>query len=190
VNELLARSSGTYDLPAWRRGPQTDNKWPHQEKIVYESELTYNNRVADTDPQYVRMDQRFVNLMPGRSSKIEICDLLGPKDGLIHVKRADGSGVLSHLLTQARVSLQALERAEVRQQFADLVGRYGRGRTLTLDFVPRKVGLAILLKDGEELNADTLFPFSQVALVQAARELEKKVELEIIGIRAEARTLS
>ncbi|WP_409470647.1 DUF6119 family protein [Streptomyces sp. HC307] len=42
---------------------------------------------------------------------------------------------------------------------------------------------AILLKDGTDLTADTLFPFSQVTLVQTARTLEPwGVQVEVIGI--------
>jgi len=49
--------------------------------------------------------------------------------------------------------------------------------------------LAILLKDGEDLTPDTLFPFSQVTLATTARELESRyqIPIEVIGIEADAR---
>jgi hypothetical protein len=44
-----------------------------------------------------------------------------------------------------------------------------------------------LLKNGEKLTPDTLFPFSQVTLASTARELESRYQIpvEVIGIDAE-----
>ena len=41
-----------------------------------------------------------------------------------------------------------------------------KGRDLPADFQPKKVIFAILLKNGEKLTPDTLFPFSQVTLAK------------------------
>jgi uncharacterized protein (TIGR04141 family) len=176
VERLLTRSSGVVTLPGWKR--RANGK--------YEEEKDYNDRVADGDPRYVRLDRRLVQTQPGRSSGIEICDLLGPDDELIHVKKASSSAPLSHLFAQGLVSAQALfQQAEVRKSFADLVRRHGRGRTVPEDFTPKKIVFGILLKDGEDLTVDTLFPFAQVALRQAAFDLEGRVEIEVVGIRVE-----
>ena len=48
----------------------------------------------------------------------------------------------------------------------------GKGRVIGDDFEPKKIVFAILLKDGEDLTPDTLFPFSQVTLASAARILQ------------------
>lgn len=63
-----------------------------------------------------------------------------------------------------------------------------KGRDIQADFVPKKVVLAILFKNGEDLTPDTLFPFSQVTLATTARELESRyqIPIEVIGIEADA----
>lgn len=177
--ERLLTSPGTATLPGWQR--DSTGK--------YEEEKAYNDRVADGDPRFVRLDRRLVQSQPGRSSGIEICDLLGPGDALIHVKKASSSAPLSHLFAQGLVSAQALFlQPEVRRDFAELVRRHGRGRTVPENFTPKKVLFGILLKDGEDLTADTLFPFAQVMLCQAAADLEGRgVVVEVVGIRAEQR---
>jgi len=40
-------------------------------------------------------------------------------------------------------------------------------------------------KDGEDLTVDTLFPFAQVALRQAALDLEGRVEVEVVAIHVD-----
>jgi uncharacterized protein (TIGR04141 family) len=176
VERLLTPSAGSLALPSWRRLPGG----------AYEEEKHYNDRVADGDRRYVRLDRRLVKAWPGRLSGLEICDLLGPDDELIHVKKASSSAPLSHLFAQGLVSAQALlQQADVRNDFAQLVRRYGRGRTVPEDFVPKKIVFGILLKDGEGLTVDTLFPFAQVALRQAAFDLQGRVQVEVVGIPIE-----
>ncbi|MGO8889938.1 MAG: TIGR04141 family sporadically distributed protein [Streptosporangiaceae bacterium] len=110
-----------------------------------------------------------------REHGFEACDLLGPGNELIHVKRAWGSSPLSHLFSQALVSAQALATSpDARAIFTAKVRAHPRGRDLLADFQPKKVIFAILLKNGEKLTADTLFSFSQVTLASTARELESR----------------
>lgn len=52
--------------------------------------------------------------------------------------------------------------ADARADFTAKVRDHAKGRTLPADFQPKKVIFGILLKDGEQLSCDTLFPFSQV----------------------------
>ncbi len=60
---------------------------------------------------------------------------------------------------------------------------------LTEGFRPSKVTFAILLKNGTDLTADTLSPFSQVTLVQTTKLLEAwGVAVEVTGIQAETAT--
>ncbi|MFJ1604207.1 DUF6119 family protein [Streptomyces sp. NPDC088253] len=55
----------------------------------------------------------------------------------------------------------------------------------------RSASSAILLKDGTDLTADTLFPFSQVTLVQTARMLEAwGLEVEVVGIASTPSTVT
>ncbi|HET6187845.1 MAG TPA: DUF6119 family protein [Trebonia sp.] len=64
-------------------------------------------------------------------------------------------------------------------------GGWARGKTLDPDFRPKKVVFAILMENGKELTADTLYPFSQVTLAHVARVLGTyDIEVEVIGISA------
>jgi uncharacterized protein (TIGR04141 family) len=70
------------------------------------TEEAYNARVATIAPNdYHLMDQKFIYIGGGHS-KIEFCDLIRAGGDIIHVKRYGGSGVLSHLFSQAVVSGQ------------------------------------------------------------------------------------
>jgi uncharacterized protein (TIGR04141 family) len=125
----------------------------------------------------------------GARSPLEICDLLGPHNELIHVKRAEGSAPLSHLFSQGLVSAQSLLYGPpgVRERFAAEVARLGHrhGRVLPDGFTPKKVIFAILMDNGKELGPDTLFPFSQVTLAHTARTLGRwSIDVEVIGIPA------
>jgi uncharacterized protein (TIGR04141 family) len=123
---------------------------------------------------------------------VEICDLLSPDDVLVMVKRAKGSDALSHLFNQALVAVQTLRNSpEGRKRFAEKVAEARKGRGLPDGFRPWKVVFAILLKDGADLTADTLFPFSQVTLVQTARTLEAwGVQVEVVGIASTPSTVA
>ncbi|MDX3830988.1 TIGR04141 family sporadically distributed protein [Streptomyces europaeiscabiei] len=168
AERLMTRSSSV-DLPPWVAG---------------ETERTYNASVPDQRPGYVCFDRDNVRTALHRGNGVEICDLLGPDDALIMVKRAKGSDALSHLFSQALVAVQTLRNSpEGRQRFTEKVATARKGNGLPEDFRPSKVVFAILLKDGTDLTADTLFPFSQVTLVQTARTLEAwGVRVEVVGI--------
>lgn len=169
VRHLLAHPVSPTGLPDWQPG---------------QDEQAYNLHAAAVRPgQYVCLDRQGVRTGLHRRNGVEICDLLGPDDELIHVKRASSSSPLSHLFAQGLVSAQALySTAEARKRFADLVRQQGQGRTIAEDYVPKKVVFAILLKNGERVDATTLFPFAQVMLRQTALWLEGKAEVEVVGI--------
>ncbi len=78
-----------------------------------------------------------------------------------------------------------LHSPEAMDGFARKMAAARPGRGLPEGFRPSKVTFAILLKNGTDLTADTLFPFSQVTLVQTAKLLEAwGVGVEVIGIQA------
>jgi uncharacterized protein (TIGR04141 family) len=169
VGELLAVRSDLV-LPDWRAG---------------QSERTYNENAAlDPDLDLVCLDRKGVQDEFHTHWGFEACDLLGPGNELIHVKKASGSSPLSHLFMQACVAIQGLEGSpQARTRFRELVQQHGRGRELPSDFKPSKIVFGILLKAGEEITPRTLFPFSQVALVQAARLLQSaRIEVEVRSI--------
>jgi uncharacterized protein (TIGR04141 family) len=172
VAALLAAPSSV-NLPTWDRG---------------DTERIYNEHVAfDPDNDFVCLDRKGIKDAFHHGWGFEACDLLGPGNELIHVKHASGSSPLSHLFAQGCVAAQTLENsADARESFVKKVAEVGRGRSVPEDFVPQTVVFAILLKDGEDLTPDTLFPFAQVALIQASKTLQSAatpVKVEVVGIR-------
>jgi uncharacterized protein (TIGR04141 family) len=162
---------------------------PSWSPTAYPTEYDYNCFVADRSlGDYLCLDKnRRVRDPLGRRSPLEICDLLGPDNELIHVKKAAGSAPLSHLFSQGLISAQSLVTgpASVRERFVETVKGLPLGRVLPSDFKPAKVVYAILLENGKQLTPDTLFPFSQATLAQAARILGMYgITVEVIGIPA------
>ena len=152
------------------------------------TEYEYNSDVTVRRRGYLCLDRNASVRDPlGARSTLEICDLLGPGDELIHVKRAKGSAPLSHLFSQGLVSAQSLIAGPpaVRQRFIDTVAALPGGRTLPADFKPGKVVYAILMENGRQLTPDTLFPFSQATLAHAARILGSySIDVEVAAIPA------
>jgi uncharacterized protein (TIGR04141 family) len=170
VGRLLSKAC-SLDLPPWSLG------WTERE---------YNEWVPPCREGFVCLDRRVVRTELHRQGGIEICDLLGPDNELIMVKRAHGSAPLSHLFSQGLVAAQTmLHSPEARRKFADSVLEHGKGRVLPRDFIPEKIVFAILLKHGEALTSDTLFPFSQVTLAYTARALQAQgIDVEVARINA------
>lgn len=153
------------------------------------TEYDYNCYVeAWSRGQYLCLDtDRSVRDPLGARSPLEICDLLGPGNELIHVKRAEGSVPLSHLFSQGLVSAQSLIAgpSAVLESFVRTVAALPHGRSLAADFKPAKVVYAILLPKDKQLTPDTLFPFSQATLAHAARILGTYgTDVEVVGIPA------
>lgn len=171
--ERLITGTPSVDLPAW---------------VLGDTERKYNESVPDLRPGYICFDRDNVRTALHRGNGVEICDLLSPDDALVMVKRAKGSDALSHLFGQAVVAVQTLLHSpEAMDGFARKVAAARPCRALPDGFRPSKVVFAILLKMGTDLTADTLFPFSQVTLVQTAKMLEAwGVEVEVMGIEATA----
>ncbi|MEU2117111.1 TIGR04141 family sporadically distributed protein [Streptomyces sp. NPDC016459] len=169
VAALFPPSPST-SFPAWLKG---------------ESENTYNNRVDDEHPGWVCLDTKNVTNPLKRRDQIEICDLLMPDGTLVLVKRAGGSGPLSHLFGQARVAVELLqESAQVRAEFTAKVARLSGGKyLLPKDFTPKRIILAMLLKNREHLSPESIFGFSQITIAQTAKALAARgVTVEVIGI--------
>lgn len=173
VDEILSKPSSVH-LPPW------DLAW---------DERRYNEDVGDLQSGYVCLDRRGVRDRLHNRAGVEACDLLGPDDELIHVKRAHGSAPLSHLFSQGSVAARTLKNSpDARKHLAARVAQFKPGRILTADFMPKKVVFGIMLKDGERLTTDTLFPFSQVSLVSTVRALRKDgVDVEVVAIEGSSR---
>lgn len=153
------------------------------------TEYDYNSYVAArSGGQFLCLDKNQAVRNPlGVRSSVEICDILGPRNELIHVKRAEGSAPLSHLFSQGLNAAQLLVAGppSVVQSFVTTVAALPHGRSLPGDFRPETVVYAILLKKGKDLTPDTLFPFSQATLAHAARILGTYgIHVEVVGIPA------
>ncbi|MGA5897122.1 TIGR04141 family sporadically distributed protein [Streptomyces venetus] len=150
------------------------------------SENAYNNRGADEErTDWLCLDTKNVTNPLRPRDQVEICDLLMPGGTLILVKRAGGSGPLSHLFNQARVAVELLqESARVRAEFTAKVARLSRDElVLPDDFTPKGIVLAMLLKNRENLTPDAVFGFFQITIAQTAKALAARgVSVEVIGI--------
>ncbi|SFX95592.1 sporadically distributed protein, TIGR04141 family [Streptomyces atratus] len=149
------------------------------------SENTYNNRVADERPGWLCLDTKNVTDPLRPRDQVEICDLLMPDGTLVLVERASGSGPLSHLFGRARVAVELLqESARVRAEFAAKVTRSSGGDyVLPYDFTPRRIVLAMPLKNRESLTPDSVFGFSRITMARTAKALAARgVAVEVIGI--------
>jgi uncharacterized protein (TIGR04141 family) len=166
VAELLARGS-TVTLPPWYRGPAPWDEQAYCEKAGFDC-----------------LDRRLVKTRVHHRKGIEMCDLFPDTSELVHIKHAWKSAPLSHLFKQAVVAAVALDSESVAVAgFAEAVRERGAGRTLPADFRPRKVVFGILLKDGVPLSADTLFTFSQIALLDAVDVLnDRGISVDVISI--------
>jgi uncharacterized protein (TIGR04141 family) len=174
VEKIFAQKSSLI-LPAWPKEPKKKGG------IGIAEEGNYNKHAARCDRSLICLDRQLLKTTQHHRG-IEACDLLGPDDELIHVKRLDDSVSASHLFNQALVSADALRRQ------ADAVGQLrwrvqqqsGGTRDISPDFRPTKVVLAF---GGREAKPDALFTFSQVTLVRCAQRLgELEIRLEIVEI--------
>ena len=135
-----------------------------------EEEKDYNKRVG-ADLGYVVLDRKLVYTTQ-HPRGIELCDLLGPDNELIHVKKADSSAPLSHLFAQGIVSCEALiTDAEARAELRRRVAEERPNQLLSEDWRPRQVVYAMAL--GREITSDTLFTFTQVVLVRSVQQLSR-----------------
>lgn len=157
IEEILSQPA-SITLPAWT----SDLK----------DEDAYNRHVADTCAGFVLLDKKTLRTRQhNRGPGIEACDLLGPNNELIHVKRAAKSAPLSHLFAQGEVSVDALVEPDAREELARRVHTDHPDHHIDATFKPRKVIYAISLASGKPLSPETLFTFSQVALYRATRHL-------------------
>lgn len=171
----LIPAQSAYDLPTW------DQSW---------AERRYNQHVQDNRPGYLNLDANLIRAGLHTNPGFEACDLLGPDNELIFNKKAEGSEPLSHLFSQAYVSIQTIiNNPDAQARLAEKVKRASSGRReLALPYTPTKIIFGILLKNGKTLTPDTLFPFSQVTLAQTARELQTRYQIAVEAIPIHADT--
>lgn len=170
IIELLSKPSAV-TLPPWQLGTE---------------EKDYNKDAADVTG-FICMDRDGVQTRLHRRNGVEVCDLVGDHIELVHVKKASSSAPLSQLFQQAVVSTMALRYTpEAVTLFAQKVREKSAGRvTIHPDWRPAKVVFAILLKKGEPLTVETLFPFAQISLLHTVEVLNRHgITVDVIGIDA------
>jgi uncharacterized protein (TIGR04141 family) len=170
IEQILAQPS-TVDLPPWTADLADED--------------AYNRMVARPGTGYVLLDKHFLKTRQHlRGPGIEACDLLGPGNELIHVKRGERSAPLSHLFAQGEVSIDALTtEADARERLVAHVHAEQPGHPIDTTFRPRKVVYAIALGAGKRLTVDTLFTFSQVVLYRVVRRLRgDNIDVEVVSI--------
>ncbi|MBB4934371.1 uncharacterized protein (TIGR04141 family) [Lipingzhangella halophila] len=148
--------------------------WEPEQK----DERTYNEWAAGETEGYTCLDRKLLYTQQ-HPHGIEGCDLLGPNNELIHVKRAASTAPLSHLFQQGRIAIEALlfDR-EAREKFVARTRAVDPDRELPDDWLPTTVVFAISLPNHENVSSRSLFTFAQVSLLQtftALRNLGIKV---------------
>ncbi|WP_374547662.1 DUF6119 family protein [Streptomyces sp. DH7] len=117
---------------------------------------------------------------------MEICDVLGPDNQLICIKKAPATTApLNHLFAQGVVAVETLRSdTVVRGKFLTQVAAHTPDHRMLKDFGSLRVVFGILLKDGRDIAVNSLFAFAQVSLLQAVRRLRAmNAEVEVIAIR-------
>jgi uncharacterized protein (TIGR04141 family) len=141
-----------------------------------ESEGGYNNRQCD-EFGYLLFDQDLVKLR-GRGG-IEVCDLLCPTGKLIHVKRYTASSTLSHLFSQAYVSIKSLmEDEDFTERFLNKIEKKTVRNKIGRSLNDRSAAiiLAIIMKETTHHRAEkqirNLPAFSVVNLHKFVKDIE------------------
>lgn len=97
---------------------------------VTESEDQYNKSVANA-PDFLLLDKQNVVAVPGKTTPIEVCDLLSSDRHLVHVKRHLSSSTLSHLFAQGVVSAELLQTSPAfREAVAKKVSSTVKGASI------------------------------------------------------------
>ncbi|HWI02237.1 MAG TPA: DUF6119 family protein, partial [Acidimicrobiales bacterium] len=162
-----------------RRMPESSVHLPPSLASLHEGD--YNARVADQDSDFVLLDKKTVRT-EGRTTPVEICDLLTRARQLVHVKRHLGSSNLSHLFAQGVVSAELLQTSSEFLVAANKRTRESSSGRLGFDFfdtpsiVPRdfEVVYAIIERWNNRTMSEALPFFSKVNLREAASNLRSR----------------
>lgn len=141
----------------------------------------YNRSAASGSPGLALLDRETVRIS-GRTSPVEICDLLSRDRQLIHVKRHLGSSDLSHLFAQGLVSAELLQMSREfrREANAKVVavaqGRDGFDFLDQAGFVPSdfEVVYAVIERWRGRRCAEALPFFSKINLREVATNLQSR----------------
>jgi hypothetical protein len=147
------------------------------------SEAEYIAQVAAADSRFINMDRILIRASEIKAG-VEACDLLGPRDQLIHLRRVMSSASFAHLCNQGTTSARVLTRYQSAvEAFAENVARIGAGRHVAENFRPRTVVLAFPLRRRSDLNLSDLSPLSRASLAAHIHAMNAlSVAVEVVGI--------
>jgi uncharacterized protein (TIGR04141 family) len=152
TRSIFEHESPLKPLPVWTYGQEAD----------------YNDELAKALGG-VNLDAKLIRCESNRDG-FEACDVLTSDQVFVHVKKVDRSSPLSHLLAQAAVSTQTLlQDASAREELRLRVEQAGGDPSWVPDR-PRKVVL-VMCRD-REINAETLYAFGRMRLVNLAEEFQ------------------
>lgn len=173
VAELLTHRS-TLEFPLWVPTGEQDDEHRYCELVARQK-------------GYLCLDQDFANTP--FNSRLELCDIVGPGDELVHVKWMARATAASHLYTQAQAAADSLrEEPEALEQL--------RGKVRSRD--PERAGITpsafVLAIADRPWHVDQLFTMSQVSLLRLDRVMRQlRMRLEFADIpfmpKAEAKRL-
>jgi hypothetical protein len=147
------------------------------------SEAEYIANVAAADTRFINMDRILIRA-PEIKTGVEACDLLGPDNELIHLRRVMSSASFAHLCNQGTTSAQVLTHyPSAVKAFAENVARIGAGRHVAGNFRPRTVVLAFPLRRSSSLNLADLSALSRASLTAHIHAMNAlAVAVEVVGI--------
>jgi uncharacterized protein (TIGR04141 family) len=157
------------NTPPWTLQPWSSAPL-NSDGVVVERE--YNLHAADKDKRFLCLDRKLVKTRV-HPRGFEACDLLGPNNELVHVKKVSsntGSSVLSHLFAQGLVAIESLTDRQTWNEFVSLVADQDPQRAAQLGNRPAALVYAIHRSD-KALTPETLFTFARSALVSASVSL-------------------
>lgn len=145
-----------------------------------EWEERYTIRLADSNSDFLAMDQKFVN-------GIEVCDMYTIDKQFVHIKPWKSSSTLSHLFSQGRVSAEfMLNDYLFREKVCDLIYEEDN-RFSNIDktnFIPSEYEVVFAIIYKEDVSpADRIPFFSRVNLLHTVEKLQQmnfKVKLDKI----------
>lgn len=149
----------------------------------------YNVLAASTSDDFLLMDKRNV-VVSGKTSPIEVCDLLTMQRQLVHVKRKFSSATLSHLFSQGETSgVLLVDSAEFRAAVRNKIQHdpAGFGEMFGPAFRPGDFEIVYAIVGDWQGGGlvDRLPFFSKVNLLNRARQLRRmgyRVTYAAVGV--------
>jgi uncharacterized protein (TIGR04141 family) len=154
------------------------------EAIKKEREDRYNQRTVDSDSaKFCLMDKKLFRAS-GASSSVEFCDILSLDRDIIHVKKYNGSSVMSHLFSQGMVSAETfLMDTDFRRKIQERLKNdspdfAGLITPQSPDARRYRIVFAVIGEKGKNLP-DKLPFFSQLNLKQVTQRLENLLSFNV-----------